>query len=81
MVFEYRTDYSRGYVVEYLDSNTTKRCDEFILLPAENLWDEGLRGFIYLLAMLYLFLGVAIASDIFLNSIEVMTTKKRSIVK
>jgi solute carrier family 8 (sodium/calcium exchanger) len=81
MVFEYRTDYSRGYVVEYLDSNTTKRCDEFILLPAENLWDEGLRGFLYLLAMLYLFLGVAIASDIFLNSIEVMTSKKRSIVK
>lgn len=81
MVFEYRTDYSRGYVVEYLDSNTTKRCDEFILLPAENLWDEGVRGFLYLLAMLYLFLGVAIASDIFLNSIEVMTSKKRSIVK
>jgi hypothetical protein len=50
MVFEYRTDYSRGYVVEYLDSNTTKRCDEFILLPAENLWDEGVRGFLYLLA-------------------------------
>lgn len=81
MVFEHRTDYSKGYVVEYLDSNTSKRCNEFILLPAENLWNEGVRGFLYLLATLYLFLGVAIASDIFMNSIEVMTSKKRSIVK
>ncbi|CAC5412239.1 SLC8A [Mytilus coruscus] len=80
MVFEYQSHYDKGYVVEYLDSNdTSKRCEGFILLPAENLWHEGVRGFLYLLAMLYLFLGVAVASDIFMNSIEVMTSKKRTI--
>ncbi|XP_071167581.1 sodium/calcium exchanger 2-like isoform X3 [Mytilus edulis] len=81
MVFNYQSNYDRGYVVEYLDSNTSKRCEGFILLPAENLWHEGVRGFLYLLALLYIFLGVAVASDIFMNSIEVMTSKKRTITR
>ena len=71
--------YSRGYVVETL-SNGTEACSSWLLVPAENLWAVGLRAFLYLLAILYLFLGVAISSDIFMGSIEVITSKKRTIV-
>ncbi|KAK3096603.1 hypothetical protein FSP39_001609 [Pinctada imbricata] len=67
-----------GYVVEYV-SNSSDRCESWLLVPGENLWHEGVRGFLYILATLYLFLGVAIASDIFMNSIEVMTSKTRTI--
>ena len=80
MVVEKRTDYgSRGYVVEFLANNDTEACSSWLLLPAENLWHEGVRGVLYLIAMLYFFLGIAIASDIFMNSIEVMTSKTRVI--
>ncbi|XP_062616648.1 sodium/calcium exchanger 2-like isoform X6 [Saccostrea cucullata] len=73
------TYYSNGYVVEYLD-NGTSACSSWILLPAENLWPKALRGFLYILALMYFFLGVAIASDIFMASIEVITSKKRKIM-
>ncbi|XP_048733164.1 sodium/calcium exchanger 2-like isoform X5 [Ostrea edulis] len=78
MVYELRTNYGdRGYVVEYLASNTSEYCKSWILVPAENLWPEWLRGLLYTICMIYFFLGVAISSDIFMNSIEVLTSKKR----
>ena len=69
----------RGSVVEHI-CNDTLRCDSWMLLPAENLWSEGVRGFLYIIGMLYVFIGVAIASDIFMMSIEVITSKKRTVV-
>ena len=72
-----RTNYSRGYIVEY-----QKRCfDSWLLLPAQELWLEGLRGFLYILAMFYVFLGIAIVADIFMSSIEVITSKKRKVLR
>lgn len=71
--------YSNGYVVEYLD-NGTDQCESWILLPAENLWPAALRGFLYIVALVYFFLGVAIASDIFMASIETITSKKKKIM-
>ncbi|XP_061162761.1 sodium/calcium exchanger 2-like isoform X2 [Saccostrea echinata] len=80
MVYELRTNYGdRGYVVEYLASNTSENCKSWILVPAENLWPEWLRGLLYVICMAYFFLGVAISSDIFMNSIEVLTSKKRTV--
>nr|XP_022330895.1 magnesium/proton exchanger 2-like isoform X6 [Crassostrea virginica] len=80
MVYELKTEYGdRGYVVEYLASNTSEYCKSWLLLPAENLWPEWLRGILYLICMFYFFLGVAISSDIFMNSIEVLTSKKRTV--
>uniref|UniRef100_H2XSK5 Calx-beta domain-containing protein n=1 Tax=Ciona intestinalis TaxID=7719 RepID=H2XSK5_CIOIN len=38
------------------------------------------RGFIYIIAIAYLFIGVAIGSDVFMTSIEVITSKKRTII-
>lgn len=71
--------YSRGHVLENVE-NGTEQCASWLLLPAENLWNVGVRAFIYILAILYLFLGVAISSDIFMGSIETITSKKRTIV-
>ncbi|OWF47929.1 sodium/calcium exchanger 2-like isoform X3 [Mizuhopecten yessoensis] len=71
--------YSNGYVVEYVE-NGSLPCSSYILLPAENLWPKAFRGFLYILAIAYIFLGVAIASDIFMSSIEVITSKKKKVV-
>ncbi len=64
------TNYSNGWVVELYDAGD-EPCESWMLLPAENLWDEGLRAFLYCLAMVYVFLGIAIVSDVFMSSIEV----------
>ncbi|XP_076443822.1 sodium/calcium exchanger 2-like isoform X2 [Babylonia areolata] len=80
MSTEFRTNYSHGYVVEYLDSGE-ERCSSWLLIPAENLWPEAFRGFLYILALAYFFMGIAIASDVFMCSIEVITSKKRKVVR
>lgn len=71
---------SRGYVVEFLKGNE-ERCSSWLLFPAENLWHEAVRGALYIVALLYLFMGIAIASDVFMSSIEVITSKKRKVVR
>jgi hypothetical protein len=53
-----------------------RRTCSYILLPAENTWNRGVRGFLYLFALLYSFLGIAIVSDVFMASIETITSKK-----
>jgi len=81
MSVEVRSDYSNGYVVEILKDNNTLPCSSWVLLPAENLWSPILRGFLYVICLFYFFIGIAIASDIFMSSIEVITSKKRTIVR
>ena len=78
--FELRTfSSSRGYVVEYLSNVNDSVCSSWVLLPAENLWPASVRAFLYIIAMLYIFMGIAIVSDIFVGSIEVITSKKKSV--
>lgn len=72
--------FDNGYIVEHV-ANGSKPCTSYLLIPAENLWSPGMRGFLYILAICYIFLGVAIASDIFMSSIEVITSKKRKVIK
>ncbi|XP_050401671.1 sodium/calcium exchanger 2 isoform X6 [Patella vulgata] len=72
------TNFSRGYVAEFF-VNESDICKSWLLLPAENLWPEWLRGVLYIAALIYLFMGIAIASDVFMCSIEVITSKKRII--
>lgn len=54
-----------------------------LFLPAfresEHTWDDNIRGLLYGVALLYCFLGVSIVSDIFMNSIETMTSKKKRV--
>ncbi|XP_033124004.1 sodium/calcium exchanger 2-like isoform X2 [Anneissia japonica] len=80
MVMQHYSNYSRGYVVEVYGKGD-KVCSSWLLLPAENLWSEGVRGFLYILAMVYIFIGIAIISDVFMCSIEVITSKKKTVVR
>lgn len=68
-----------GWTVELLCGNTTEQCQSWLLLPGENLWNDGVRGLLYIIAMFWTFIGIAIASDIFMMSIETITAKKRKI--
>lgn len=78
MVYELKMEYGdRGYVVEYLVINESEYCKSWLFLFAENLWLEYVRGILYLMCMFYFFFGVVIFLDIFMNSIEVLISKKR----
>lgn len=80
MTYTVRTNYDRGYVIEELDIGD-EPCSSWLLLPAENLWNPVLRGFLYVIAIAYFFVGIAIASDIFMSAIETITSKKRTIIR
>eukprot|EP00756_Hemistasia_phaeocysticola_P021101 Hpha_TRINITY_DN15757_c2_g11::TRINITY_DN15757_c2_g11_i1::g.37618::m.37618/K05849/SLC8A, NCX; solute carrier family 8 (sodium/calcium exchanger) len=67
------------YIVRYPDDWVF--CDSYILVPGENTWWQELRAFIYLICLLYLFLGVAIIADIFMSSIEKITAEKPQMLK
>ncbi|KFM69896.1 Sodium/calcium exchanger 3, partial [Stegodyphus mimosarum] len=57
-------------------------CSSGLLLPLINeyTWSTGTRAFLYLLGLFYCFLGVAIIADIFMCSIEKITSKTRKIM-
>ncbi|XP_052828046.1 sodium/calcium exchanger 2 isoform X6 [Octopus bimaculoides] len=80
VIMEFRQNYTYGYIVEYIPENHT-RCSSWILVPGENLWLHTTRGVIYIIAILYIFLGIAIVSDLFMSSIEVITSQKRTVYK
>ena len=64
---------SRGAVV-YDDY---EQCaDSWVLLPGFNLLPNWFLGLVYFLTLIWLFLGVAIVSDVFMASIEVITSKE-----
>jgi len=46
---------------------------------AELEWSYSVRGLLYGIGLLYCFLGVSIVADIFMNSIETITSKKKRI--
>lgn len=73
-------DFAGGIIVQY-ESDPTKVCESWLLLPGENLWGAGVRGLLYILFMFYLFIGIAIISDIFMGAIEVITSKKKIITR
>uniref|UniRef100_A0A7S1JYZ2 Calx-beta domain-containing protein n=1 Tax=Vitrella brassicaformis TaxID=1169539 RepID=A0A7S1JYZ2_9ALVE len=60
-------------------------CPEGIFLPvfgdAEQRWPNALRAVLYLAGNIYMFLGIAIVADIFMGSIEVITSSLRPVVK
>jgi hypothetical protein len=64
---------AQGYVEEYFDD---QRCNSFMIsLPGISLLPAGLMGIVYLLFLGYLFLGISISADIFMEAIEVITSK------
>jgi len=69
----------KGYVVfEGYDADCN---DSWLLLPGFTLLDDTFLALIWLAFLVYLFLGVAIISDVFMSSIEVITSKTMKIEK
>lgn len=56
-------------------------CSHGLFLPLINefTWPMEARAFVYLLGMLYCFTGVAIIAEIFMASIEKITTSTRKV--
>jgi solute carrier family 8 (sodium/calcium exchanger) len=61
---------SNGFVEEYW---STQQCTSPVLVPGTSLMNDGFMGVVYLLWLGYLFLGIAIISDIFMEAIESIT--------
>lgn len=57
------------------------RCDSGLFLPliSEFTWDSRVRAFLYFSGLLWCFLAVAIIADVFMCSIERITSKTRKI--
>lgn len=68
--------FERGQVVEF---SNDLFCHSFVLPPAFSHKPSALLGVIYVLMIVYLFLGVSIVSDIFMNAIESITSTQRTI--
>lgn len=50
-------------------------CDSFVLIPGTSLLNPVLLGITYIIFLGYLFVGIAIIADIFMEAIEVITSK------
>lgn len=71
-----KTIHSQGYVEEYYNG---ERCASYLLLPGMSLMPNGVMATIYFLFLMYLFLGISIIADIFMEAIEVVCSKTKSI--
>eukprot|EP00746_Dinoflagellata_sp_MGD_P168488 gnl/MRDRNA2_/MRDRNA2_99985_c0_seq1.p1 gnl/MRDRNA2_/MRDRNA2_99985_c0~~gnl/MRDRNA2_/MRDRNA2_99985_c0_seq1.p1 ORF type:complete len:849 (-),score=184.90 gnl/MRDRNA2_/MRDRNA2_99985_c0_seq1:9-2555(-) len=47
---------------------------------SEHTWDPAVQAILYLVGLLWCFLGVAIVADIFMSAIETITSKKKRVV-
>lgn len=71
-------EYSHGHALEIMN-NDHAYCGSWINSPTVNLWATGTKGVLYLLALIYFFLGVSIVADVFMTAIEVITSQTASI--
>ena len=64
---------ANGYIEEFYNSNSV--CfSSLVLIPGTQLMSNSFLGGVYLLFLLYLFLGIAIISDLFMAAIENITS-------
>jgi hypothetical protein len=70
-------EYERGRIVYY--SSNTEVCQSWVLMPGVAILPNGLLAVFYCLCLIYLFLGISIVSDIFMESIEKITSKTKMI--
>lgn len=69
------------HINENIDLNNYTCSLGYLLLPAisEYTWNQHARTVLYLVAMLWCFLGVAHLADIFMSAIERITSKTRTV--
>lgn len=67
-----------GYIEEYYQD---QRCYSSVIdIPGTSLMPTWIMGFSYFVFMIWLFMGIAISADIFMEAIEVITSKTQLIV-
>lgn len=71
--------FPRGRIVEY--TNLEEFCDSFLLLPGITTLSRPLLAIMYVLTLFWMFLGMNIIADVFMDAIEVITSKRRVIMK
>jgi len=70
---------------EHVCSRQARACQPGIMLPIWqpndniSMMDRAARAVVYLLALVYLFLGVSIIADRFMSAIEVITSSEREV--
>lgn len=69
-----RLEGANGFVEEYYEE---QKCHGFVIVPGTSLLSPGILGVGYLIALLFVFLGIGIISDIFMESIEVITSQTK----
>jgi len=67
-------EYERGRIVYF--SKNTSVCSSILLIPGIATLNRGFLAFAYGFALIYLFLGIAIVAEIFMEAIEKITSKK-----
>jgi len=65
--------YPRGRIVYY--SHNDLVCNSSLLIPGTAILPNGLLAVFYALTLVYLFLGIYVVSDIFMASIERITSQ------
>ena len=65
--------YPRGRIVYY--GSNSEICTSGILIPGTALLPKGLLAVAYAFGLIYLFLGISIISDLFMDGIEVITSQ------
>jgi len=68
---------SNGWIEEFYD--TDEECSSALIVPGTSLLPNGLTGFFYFLFLLYLFLGISVVADIFMEAIEVITSSSKNV--
>ena len=67
------SEFDRGRIVYF--SKNTEVCLSSLLIPGVATLDRGLLAFAYGFALIYLFLGISIVAEIFMEAIEKITSK------
>lgn len=68
-----RINSSGGYIEEYTNKETF--CHSWVFNPGLSLMSDAALGVCYLLLLFWLFIGISILADIFMEAIEVITSK------
>jgi len=61
-----------GFIEEWSD---TEFCHSFMIVPGTSLLNKQFLTIMYLLFLCYCFVGISIIADIFMEGIEVITSK------
>lgn len=67
-------EYDRVRIVYF--SKNTSVCSSILLIPGTATLNRGFLAFAYGFCLIYLFLGIAIVAEIFMEAIEKITSKK-----